>query len=50
MLEEIDTLRSRTPHGVRELKLLIGLVLARAICRTPHGVRELKRRYTTINS
>ena len=37
--------RSRTPHGVRGLKLL--LLLARregAIGRTPHGVRGLKSR------
>ena len=36
--------RSRTPHGVRELKLLIICKHNAQSCRTPHGVRELKLR------
>ena len=35
--------RSRTPHGVRELKLLSLLLAPHHNSRTPHGVRELKR-------
>ena len=33
---------SRTPPGVRELKLLLLLVLLVELGRTPPGVRELK--------
>ena len=35
---------SRTPPGVRELKLGRGLLLDGGLRRTPPGVRELKRR------
>ena len=36
---------SRTPHGVRGLKLGVGLKNALGLwCRTPHGVRGLKYR------
>ena len=34
---------SRTPHGVRELKLITISSSKTEIRRTPHGVRELKR-------
>ncbi len=38
--------RSRTPHGVRELKLRCLWVLVLFLLRrTPHGVRELKLGY-----
>ena len=35
---------SRTPHGVRELKLIDLMMHGGTRGRTPHGVRELKRK------
>ena len=33
---------SRTPPGVRELKLSVGMIVLLLLSRTPPGVRELK--------
>ena len=32
----------RTPHGVRGLKSILGMITRLTRCRTPHGVRGLK--------
>ena len=37
-----DTAKSRTPHGVRELKPSGERLRSSPQSRTPHGVRELK--------
>ena len=43
VLAEVDMLRGRTPHGVRELKLsALSGMRRESLSRTPHGVRELK--------